>query len=75
MTDNDTAVKKVNPKFLGTYPQKQEGKYMQRIKVPGGKITWQQWRGLAQIARDHTPGTGLHLTTRQDVELHNVDGN
>ena len=80
MTDNKTnqnvssVVEKVNPKFLGIYPQKQEGKFMQRIKVPGGKITWQQWRALAQIAKDYTPNTGLHLTTRQDIELHNVDG-
>lgn len=59
-------------KLLGTYPQKQEGLFMQRIPVFGGQIGWPQWRRIAEIARRYTPGTGLHVTTRQNIELHNV---
>ncbi len=45
---------------------------MQRIRVPGGALTAAQWRGLAALAWQHTPHTPLHLTTRQDFELHDV---
>lgn len=59
-------------RLVGLYPQKQEGFYMQRVQVPGGRIGTAQWRGLAEIARDLTPGYPLHVTTRQDIELHGV---
>jgi len=59
-------------RLLGLYPQRQDGLWMQRVKVLGGALSPEQWRGLAEIARRHTPGTPLHLTTRQDVELHNL---
>ncbi|MEJ5260868.1 MAG: nitrite/sulfite reductase [Anaerohalosphaeraceae bacterium] len=59
-------------RLWGTYPQKQEGLCMQRIPFPGGRITWQQWRTAVQLALRFTPDTPLHLTTRQDIELHNV---
>ncbi len=45
---------------------------MQRIPILGGRITWQQWRAVAELAEQFTPDTPLHLTTRQDIELHNV---
>ena len=45
---------------------------MQRIRVPGGSLEPGQWRTLADIAREFTPSTPLHLTTRQDVELHDL---
>ena len=59
-------------KLLGVYPQRQEGRFMQRVKIPGGRLSPAQWRALAAIARDLTPGAPLHLTTRQDVELHDL---
>jgi sulfite reductase (NADPH) hemoprotein beta-component len=59
-------------KLFGTYPQKQEGLYMQRIPVFGGQITPTQLAGIARIATEFTHSTPLHLTTRQDIELHNV---
>ena len=59
-------------KLFGTYPQKQEGLFMQRIPVFAGSITPQQLREVAQIAIDFTNASPLHLTTRQDIELHNV---
>lgn len=59
-------------KLLGLYPQRQEGLWMQRVVVPGGVLTGDQWRAFAALAREFTPSTPLHLTTRQDVELHDV---
>ena len=59
-------------KLLGLYPQRQEGLWLQRIKILGGRLTASQWSGLARIARDFTPQTPLHLTTRQDVEIHDL---
>jgi sulfite reductase (ferredoxin) len=59
-------------KLHGVYPQKQTGLYMQRIKIPGGRIKWPQWRTIAQIQKTFSPDTPVHLTTRQDIELHNL---
>src|SRR4029453_3013840 len=43
--------------------------FMMRVRVPGGVLPTEQARGLARLAREH--GTDwLHLTTRQNVELH-----
>ncbi|MFB3893681.1 MAG: hypothetical protein ACE15C_16835 [Phycisphaerae bacterium] len=41
-----------------------------RVKLLGGDLTAEQWRMLAGIASEFTPDAPLHLTTRQDVELH-----
>ena len=59
-------------RLLGVYPQKQDGLFMQRIRIPGGRISWPQWRRIAELAATYTTGVPLHLTTRQDIELHNV---
>ena len=59
-------------KLLGLYQQVQDGVWLQRIKVPGGRLTGRQWNGLAEIAQAHTPATPLHLTTRQDIEIHDL---
>ena len=59
-------------KILGVYPQKQKGLFMQRIKVFGGRLNWYQWKVLAELASAYCRGTALHVTTRQDIELHNI---
>ena len=59
-------------RLLGLYPQRQEGLWMQRTKLLGGRLNADQWRALAHAARRFTPGAPLHLTTRQDVELHDL---
>ncbi len=59
-------------RLLGLYPQRQPGRWMQRIKVLGGRLAAEQWRALAAAASEFTPGAPLHLTTRQDVELHDL---
>lgn len=57
---------------LGEYQQKQNGLFMQRIRIPGGRISWTQWRRIAELAIKYTTGVPLRLTTRQDIELHDV---
>ena len=59
-------------KLLGLYRQVQEGMWLQRVKVPGGRLDGLQWRALASVAGRFTPNTPLHLTTRQDVEIHDL---
>jgi sulfite reductase (ferredoxin) len=56
---------------LGVYPQRQDGLFMQRIRILGGRIGWHQWQRVAELARHYSP---LHITTRQDIELHNIPG-
>ena len=59
-------------RLLGVYNQVQPGVHLQRIKVHAGRISHAQWRAVAALACDHTPGYPLHLTTRQDIELHGL---
>ena len=59
-------------RLLGVYPQRQDGLFMQRVKLPGGRIEASQLRALASIADRWSPAHPLHLTTRQDVELHGL---
>src|SRR5215831_6514433 len=45
---------------------------MQRIKIPFGQVTAEQLEVLADCAEEYSNGI-LHITTRQDVQLHFVD--
>ena len=44
---------------------------MQRIKIPFGGMTSQQMDVLAELAEEYSDGI-LHITTRQDIQLHYV---
>ena len=44
---------------------------MQRIKIPFGGITPEQLEVMAELAEEYSDGI-LHVTTRQDVQLHYV---
>ncbi len=59
-------------KLLGLGKQISGDRWFQRVKIRGGIVTGDQWRTLAALAREHTPGGALHLTTRQDIEFHNL---
>ena len=59
-------------RLLGLYPQRLEGLWMQRIKILGGILTHEQWSALAELCRRYTPSAPLLLTTRQDIEFHNI---
>jgi sulfite reductase beta subunit-like hemoprotein len=59
-------------KTYGVCAQVQPGVFMVRIRVPGGRLAPAQADGLARLAEEHG-GSWIHLTTRQNVELHTVD--
>ncbi len=55
----------------GIYGQRQPGVQMVRIKLPFGKITPEQLIRIADISDEFASGN-LHLTTRQDIQIHYV---
>ncbi|PSL42669.1 sulfite reductase (ferredoxin) [Chitinophaga niastensis] len=55
----------------GVYGQRQPGVQMVRIKLPYGKMTLQQWKRITDISDEYAT-SNLHLTTRQDVQIHYV---
>lgn len=55
----------------GVYGQRQPGVQMVRIKLPYGKMTFEQWNRIADVSDEYSTGN-LHLTTRQDVQIHFV---
>ncbi|UBM59730.1 nitrite reductase [Marinilongibacter aquaticus] len=55
----------------GVYGQRQQGVQMVRIKLPYGKMTFDQWRRIADVSDEYSTGN-LHFTTRQDIQIHFV---
>jgi sulfite reductase (ferredoxin) len=55
----------------GVYGQRQQGVQMVRIKLPYGKMTFKQWKRISDISDEYSIGN-LHLTTRQDIQIHFV---
>jgi sulfite reductase (ferredoxin) len=72
-------------KFHGTYQQedrdtrklrRQDGlgkhyMFMVRCKIPGGRLTADQYLGLDDLAGEHANGT-LRITSRQGIQFHGV---
>lgn len=56
----------------GVYGQRQPGVQMVRIKIPYGKLTSHQLRRIADVSDEYSTGR-LHITTRQDIQIHYVD--
>lgn len=55
----------------GVYGQRQQGVQMVRIKIPFGKLSAKQLKKIADISDEYSNGN-LHLTTRQDIQIHHV---
>jgi sulfite reductase (ferredoxin) len=55
----------------GVYGQRQQGVQMIRIKLPFGKVTTAQLNRIADVSDKYSTGL-LHITTRQDVQIHHV---
>ncbi|WEA02223.1 HEPN domain-containing protein [Mucilaginibacter sp. SJ] len=55
----------------GVYGQRQPGVQMVRIKLPFGKVSFKQLLKIAEIS-DEFGSSNLHLTTRQDIQIHYV---
>ncbi|MEL6123525.1 MAG: nitrite/sulfite reductase [Bacteroidota bacterium] len=55
----------------GVYGQRQLGVQMFRIKLPYGRVTAEQLVRIADVSDKYATGN-LHITTRQDIQLHYV---
>jgi sulfite reductase (ferredoxin) len=55
----------------GVYGQRQQGVQMVRIKLPFGKVSVKQLLRISDISDEYSTGN-LHLTTRQDIQIHFV---
>ena len=58
-----------NMRLDGIYKQRQEGFFMQRVKLPAGVLSAEQARTVAAVAERFGRGT-VHLTTRGSMEVH-----
>src|SRR5690606_26651969 len=55
----------------GIYGQRQPGVQMVRIKLPFGKVTFKQLLKISDVSDEYAI-RNLHLTTRQDIQIHFV---
>jgi sulfite reductase (ferredoxin) len=55
----------------GIYGQRQEGVQMIRIKLPYGKVSSEQLNRITEVSDKYSTGR-LHITTRQDIQIHYV---
>jgi sulfite reductase (ferredoxin) len=55
----------------GVYGQRQEGVQMIRIKLPFGKVSGEQLQRICIVSDQYSTGR-LHITTRQDIQIHYV---
>jgi len=55
----------------GVYGQRQFGVQMIRIKLPFGRVTSEQLYRIAAVSDKYSRGR-LHITTRQDIQIHHV---
>ncbi|BAO74963.1 HEPN domain-containing protein [Winogradskyella sp. PG-2] len=58
----------------GVYGQRQEGVQMIRIKLPYGKVLSHQLHRISEVSDEYSRSR-LHITTRQDIQIHYVDLN
>src|SRR6056297_2038446 len=58
----------------GVYGQRQQGVQMIRTKLPYGKVTSKQLKRICDVSDEYSTGR-LHITTRQDIQIHYVDLN
>lgn len=57
---------------MGVYEQRATGKYMVRIRIGAGLVLPYQLERIAQLSE--TYGNGIvHVTTRQDIQIHEVN--
>ncbi len=59
----------------GVYGQRQPDVQMIRVKLPGGIMSAESLRVAADVAETFTTGKLGHITTRQNIQFHNVAPN
>src|SRR5690606_39732654 len=57
---------------MGIYGQRQEGVNMMRIKLPGGRVSAPKLRTIAAALEKYSRHHVVHITTRQDIQMHYV---
>jgi ferredoxin-nitrite reductase len=63
----------VRLQWYGLYHDKPKvGRFMMRVKVPGGVLTPAKLRTIGRVAREYGRGY-TELTTRQNVQLHDIE--
>ncbi len=55
----------------GVYGQRQLGVQMIRIKLPFGRVSGEQLHRICDVSDEYSRGR-LHITTRQDIQIHHV---
>ena len=55
----------------GIYEQRQSGEFMVRVRIAAGLVSPEQLERLALLSRTYGNGV-LHVTTRQDIQIHRV---
>src|SRR5690606_40301422 len=56
----------------GIHGQRQPGVQLVRIKLPSGQVTSTQLLRISDVSDEYSRGR-LHITTRQDIQIHFVD--
>jgi len=59
-------------KMWGVCAQRTPGLHMIRMRIPGGKLSALQLRGLCELSSEVADGT-VHITSRQNLEYHSVE--
>ncbi|MHC4498724.1 MAG: sulfurtransferase TusA family protein, partial [Planctomycetota bacterium] len=57
---------------MGIYEQRAAGKYMVRIRIGAGLVLPYQLDRIAELSKTYGSGV-VHVTTRQDIQVHEVD--
>ncbi|MHC4338487.1 MAG: nitrite/sulfite reductase, partial [Planctomycetota bacterium] len=57
---------------MGVYEQRAAGKYMVRIRIGAGLVLPYQLERIAELSKTYGNGI-LHVTTRQDIQIHEVN--
>ena len=56
---------------MGIYEQRTSGRYMVRVRIAAGFAPAEHFRAVAGLSRRYGDGV-LHVTTRQDIQIHDV---
>ena len=57
---------------FGVYEQRKDGTYMVRIRCNAGAITPTQYKKAAELSMIYG-NSSIHVTTRQEIQIHDVD--
>ena len=57
---------------MGIYEQREQGRYMVRIRIGAGMVLPYQLERIAELGATYGNGI-LHVTTRQDIQIHEIE--